>query len=177
MPQGSLTQHQPSLLEKETVSVKSISNWKFNQFLPTGNHLRNVIGKEVEWYADDSENSIGTIAFSKKQRVWNCAILRRDWMGDFQVCDLKTNLPNFRAACADCMSAKAAEKSDQRSFRNIRAVTETVSVSLIALPRKSVVKAPSSTPCLNTELTSKRGRLIMGINPEIRSQTVVAEAC
>src|SRR5476651_1770656 len=87
----------PSLLEKETMSVKSISSSKFNRFLPTRNDLRTVIGKEVEWYADDPENSIGTIAFSKKQSGWNYAILRRDWMGDFQVCNLKMNFPNVRA--------------------------------------------------------------------------------
>jgi hypothetical protein len=102
------------------VSVKSISRWKFNRFLPTCNHLRTVIGKEVEWYADDPENSIGTIAFSKEKRGWNYAIMRRDWMGDFQVCNLKTNLPNFRAANVDCVVAmKAAEKSGRRSFSEI----------------------------------------------------------
>jgi hypothetical protein len=108
------------LREAATVSAKSISSWKFNRFLPAHNHLRTVIGKEVKWYADDPENSIGTIAFSKKERGWNYAILRRDWMGDFQVCDLKTNLPNFRAASVDCVLAiKAAEKSEQRSLSEI----------------------------------------------------------
>ena len=100
--------------------VKSISSWKFNRFLPTRNDLRTVIGKEVEWYADDPENSIGTIAFSKKERGWNYAILRRDWMGDFQVCNLKTNFPNVRAASVDCVvTMKAAEKSEQRSLSEI----------------------------------------------------------
>jgi hypothetical protein len=73
------------------VSVKSISSWKFNRFLPPRNDLRTSIGKETEWYADDPENSIGTIAFSKEERGWNYAILSRDWMGDFQVCNLKAN--------------------------------------------------------------------------------------
>ena len=109
-----------SLLDKETVSVKSISSWKFNRFLPTSNHLRTVIGKEVKWYADDPENSIGTIAFSKEKRGWNYAIMRRDWMGDFQVCNQKANFPNVRAASVDCVLAmKAAEKSGRRSFSEI----------------------------------------------------------
>lgn len=102
------------------MSVKSISSSKFNRFLPTRNNLRTVIGKEVEWYADDPENSIGTIAFSKEQRGWNYAIMKRDWMGDFQVCNLKTNLLNFRAASVDCVQAmKTAEKSERRSFSEI----------------------------------------------------------
>jgi hypothetical protein len=106
-----------SLLDKETVSVKSISSWKFNRFLPPCNDLRTSIGKETEWYADDPENSIGTIAFSKEERGWNYAILSRDWMGDFQVCNLKANFKSSRAARVDCVLAmKAAEKSGGRSF-------------------------------------------------------------
>lgn len=115
--QGSPTDLPPSLLEEMIVSVKSISRWQFNRFLPARNQLRTVIGKEVEWYADDPENSIGTIAFSKEERGWNYAILRRDWMGDFQVCDLKAKLGNARAASVDCVLAmKEAEKSGQRAF-------------------------------------------------------------
>jgi hypothetical protein len=106
--------------EEEIVSVRSISSWKFNRFLPTRNHLRTVIGKEVEWYADDPENSIGTIAFSPKERGWNYALLRRDWMGDFQVCNLKANFRNSRTASVDCVLAmKTAEKSEQRSLSEI----------------------------------------------------------
>ena len=102
------------------MSVRSISGSKFNRFLPAHNNLRTVIGEEVKWYADDPENSIGTIAFSKEKRGWNYAILKRDWMGDFQVCNLKTNLLNFRAASVDCVLAMtAAEKSEQRSFSDI----------------------------------------------------------
>ncbi len=98
------------------MSVKSISRWQFNRFLPARNQLRTVIGKEVQWYADDPENSIGTIAFSKEERGWNYAILRRDWMGDFQVCDLKAKFGNVRAASVDCVLAmKKAEKSGQRA--------------------------------------------------------------
>lgn len=102
------------------MSVKCISRCQFNRFLPTRNQLGTVIGKEVEWYADDPENSIGTIAFSNEERGWNYAILTRDWMGDFQVCNLKANLGNFRAACVDCVLAmNAAEKSGQRSLSEI----------------------------------------------------------
>ena len=102
------------------MSVKSISSLKFNRFLPSRNHLRTVIGKEVEWYADDPENTIGTIAFSKQERGWNYAILRRDWMGDFQVCNLKTNFRNSRTASVDCLLAmKKAEKSGQRTLSEI----------------------------------------------------------
>jgi hypothetical protein len=110
----------PLLLEEEIVSVKSISSLKFNRFLPTRNHLRTAIGKEVEWYADDPENSIGTIAFSKEERGWNYAILRRDWMGDFQVSNLKANFRNSRTASVDCvLMMRDAEKGGQRTLSEI----------------------------------------------------------
>lgn len=99
------------------MSVKSISSRKFNRFLPAHNHLGTVIGKEVEWFADDPENSIGTIASSTKERGWNYAILRRDWMGEFQVCDLKANFRNFPAARVDFLLAmRTAQRSDRRSL-------------------------------------------------------------
>ena len=98
------------------MSVKSISSWKFNRFLPVRNDLRTAVGKEVEWFADDTENSIGTIAFSKEERGWNYAILKRDWMGDFQVCSQKADFRSLRAARIDCaLAMKAAEKSERRS--------------------------------------------------------------
>ena len=122
MPQGSTTYLHPSLLEKETVAVKNISGSKFNRFLPICNHLRTVIGKEVEWYADDPENSMGTIAFSKKKTGWNYAILSRDWMGDFQVCSLKANFQSSQAARVDCVLAmKVAEKSGRQAFSEMNA--------------------------------------------------------
>ena len=105
---GSTTHRQPSLLEEQTVSVKSISSRKFNRFLPAHNHLGTAIGEEVEWFADDRENSIGTIAFSTEERGWNYAILQRDWMGDFQVGELKANFRNVQAARINFLRAMAA---------------------------------------------------------------------
>jgi hypothetical protein len=102
------------------VSVKNISSCKFNRFLPAHNQLGTVIGKEVEWFADDFENNIGTIAFSQKKGDWNYAILRRNWMGDFQVCKLTANFRNLGAASADCrLAMTAAEQSGQRSLSEI----------------------------------------------------------
>ena len=92
---------------EETLSLKNISSWQFNRFLPARNHLRTVIGEEVEWFADGPENSIGTIAFNTKDRGWNYAVLRRDWKGDFQVCDLVANLYSLEAARADFRRAMA----------------------------------------------------------------------
>jgi len=85
----------------EVLSLKTISSRRFNRFLPAGNHLGTAIGEEVEWFVDDPENAIGTIAFDTDARGWNYAILRRDWKGDFQVCDLRAGFHNFAVTRAD----------------------------------------------------------------------------
>jgi len=102
---------------KKTLSLKNISNCQFNQFLPAGNQLGTVIGKEIEWFADDPENEIGTIAFNTSDRGWNYAILRRDWKGDFQVYDLKAKFQSFPEARADFLLAMRAAKLSERYFR------------------------------------------------------------
>ena len=84
-----------------------------------------VIGKEVEWFADAPENEIGTIAFNTTDRGWNYAILRRDWKGDFQVCDLKAKFQNLPAARADFLLAMGTAKlSEQRLLSNDRRVRQ-----------------------------------------------------
>ncbi|HVM61629.1 MAG TPA: hypothetical protein VMV72_12270 [Verrucomicrobiae bacterium] len=82
------------------LSLKTISGRRFNRFLPAGNHLRAVIGEELEWFADAPENAIGTIAFNADAASWNYAILERDWKGEFQVCELQDGFQSFPAARA-----------------------------------------------------------------------------
>ena len=81
--------------------IKNITRWKFERFLRFHAILEAAIGEEVEWSGDAVENTIGTIAYSKGARGWNYAILKRDWMGDFQVCDLGANLYSLTAARVD----------------------------------------------------------------------------
>lgn len=99
---------------EETLSLKNINSWQFNRFLPPRNHLGTVIGEEVEWFADGPENSIGTIAFNTKDGGWNYAILRRDWKGDFQVCDLNAKFQSFPAARVDFLLAMRTAKKSER---------------------------------------------------------------
>ena len=97
--------------------IKSISRWKFNRFLRFHAILEAGIGEEVQWFGDDAENMIGTIAFSKGERGWNYAILKRDWMGNFQVCDLGANLYSLEAARIDFLVAMAGtERGGVLSF-------------------------------------------------------------
>jgi hypothetical protein len=103
------------------VQIKNICRPEFEQFLRFHAILELAIGKEVEWFSDGTENTIGTIAFSQGERGWNYAVLKRDWTGDFQVRDLGANLYSLEAARVD--------------FR--RAMAETDRVEQSTLPRNS----------------------------------------
>jgi hypothetical protein len=115
------SQHNPTstvVAPEPSVRIKSISRWKFNRFLRFHVILETAIGEEVQWFGDDAENIIGTIAFSKGERGWNYAILKRDWAGNFQVCNLTANLYSLPAARIDFLVAMAGtEKGGHSVFR------------------------------------------------------------
>jgi hypothetical protein len=98
------------------VRIKNICRPEFERFLRFHAILEMAIGKEVEWFSDAVENTIGTIAFSQGERGWNYAVLRRDWTGDFQVCDLVANLYSLEAARADFRRAMAVTDKTARSI-------------------------------------------------------------
>jgi hypothetical protein len=89
------------------VEIKNICRLEFEQFLQFHVILELAMGREVEWFSDAMENTIGTIAFCQGGRGWNYAVLRRDWTGDFQVCDLGANLYSLEAARVDFRRAIA----------------------------------------------------------------------
>jgi hypothetical protein len=107
---------QPLLTGEADVFIKSIGRWKFDRLLPLHTLLETSIGKEVEWFSDAVENTIGTIAFSPRERGWNYAVLRRDWSGNFRVYDLRANLCNFDAAKIDFRLAMAAAEENEHSI-------------------------------------------------------------
>jgi len=98
------------------VRIKSISKRKFNRFLQFHAILESTIGEEVQWFDDEKENTIGTIAFSEGERGWNYAILQRDWTGKFQVCSLGANLFSLEAARIDLLVAMARTNKDGYSL-------------------------------------------------------------
>ena len=95
--------------------IKNICRPDFERFLRFHAILELAIGREVEWFSDAVENTIGTIAFSQGERGWNYAVLRRDWTGDFQVRDLGANLYSLEAARADFRRAMAAAEATEHS--------------------------------------------------------------
>ena len=98
--------------------IKHICRTEFERFLRFHAILETAIGKEVEWFSDAVENTIGTIAFCRSERGWNYVVLGRDWMGDFQVRDLRANLYSLEAARVDARRAMTeAENTEYSNYQ------------------------------------------------------------
>ena len=98
------------------MQIKNICRSEFERFLQFHAILESAIGKEVEWFSDAVENTIGTIALCHGDRGWNYAVLRRDWTGDFQVRDLGANLYSLEAARIDFRRAMATAENTEPSI-------------------------------------------------------------
>jgi hypothetical protein len=98
------------------VSVKSIDNGEFKRLLPSHLVLENLMPGQVEWFGNKARNRIGTIAAGKGQAGWRYAILRRDKVGDFRVCDVRANFSSQQAARVDFLLAmRGSGPSQQKS--------------------------------------------------------------
>jgi hypothetical protein len=97
------------------VRIKNICRPEFERFLRFHAILETAIGKEVEWFSDAIENTIGTIAFCQGEQVWNYVVLKRDWTGDFQVRDLRANLYSLDAARVDSRRAMTEAENTEHS--------------------------------------------------------------
>ena len=97
------------------MSARSISRDEFVRCLGLHDDLERFVGKEIEWFADDTGNVIGTIALAG--RGWSCVILKRDKTGGFRVCTVRGSLYSVDAARADVLSEmKVAERTGQKVF-------------------------------------------------------------
>jgi hypothetical protein len=96
------------------VPIKHIARREFNQLLPHHLLLEDLMGEQVEWFANKAKSLIGTIALTKVGRSWNFAVLRRNKQGNFQVCDIGQNFFNLRQTMVQFMYAMVAAKSSRQ---------------------------------------------------------------
>lgn len=94
--------------------IKHIARWEFNQLLPNHLVLENLMGDQVEWFANKAKNLIGTIALTKVGRSWNFAVLRRNKLGNFQVCEIGQNFFNLGQTMVQFTYAMIAAKNSQQ---------------------------------------------------------------
>ena len=93
--------------------IKSIARWEFNQLLPHHLVLEKLMGEQVEWFANKTKSLIGTIALTKVGRSWNFAVLRRNKLGNFQVCEIGQNFFNLGQTMVQFRYAMAAAKNNR----------------------------------------------------------------
>lgn len=96
------------------LAIKNIGRWEFNRLLPHHLVLESLTGEQVEWFANQAKNLIGTIALTKTGRSWNYAILRRNKLGNFQVCDIGQNFFNLKQTLVQFTYAMVAAKKDRQ---------------------------------------------------------------
>jgi hypothetical protein len=96
------------------VPIRNISRVDLDQFLPHRFAIGRFIGAEVEWFADEAGNSIGTIAEGTTNANWGYAVLRRDVNGGYLFWDLKTGIESCDAARTQIVRAlEATQKNGQ----------------------------------------------------------------
>ena len=94
------------------MSFDSIRKEEFDRFLLPHLGLESVMEWQVEWFANRSGTTIGTIAVGKTNEGWNYAVFKRDEAGSFQVCKLGVDAYSLDDARSEFMlEMTAAENS------------------------------------------------------------------
>ena len=96
---------------------ESISREQFDAFLPPNLVLERLMVEQVEWFANQLRNIIGTIA-GKADDGWSYAVLKGDRKGNYRVCTLGGDTFSLRAARSRFLrDMEAAEKAEEEIAR------------------------------------------------------------
>ena len=91
-----------------TTAITKISRKEFNRLFTFDSELAPYIGEELEWYANDAKNVIGTIAGGILGFRWSYTVLRRNVLGDFLAATLSRNFMHFQTARVACLQEMEA---------------------------------------------------------------------
>jgi hypothetical protein len=67
------------------MTINSIPGARFDRLLTANVFLEPVIGKEVEWFADDAETTLGTVAEGGLFDQWTYVVLGKGGTDGFRV--------------------------------------------------------------------------------------------
>jgi hypothetical protein len=79
-------------LTAEAIHVDSIPRSRFDRLLAGNRFLEPVIGNEVEWFADTSENLLGTVADGLLFDRWTYVLLAKGGITGFRVLRIEFGL-------------------------------------------------------------------------------------
>jgi hypothetical protein len=74
---------------------------------------------QVEWFANKTGTTIGTLAAGKRDEGWNYAVLNRDKAGNFQICKLGVDAFSLDDARSEFMCEMAAAETRQAGNWNL----------------------------------------------------------
>ena len=80
------------------MSIKTISQPRFDALCFMRNPAVKIIGEEREWYSDDDENVLGVVIFDRPDKDWLYVILGRDEVARFRAIDQEINYTTDTAA-------------------------------------------------------------------------------
>jgi len=80
------------------MAVKNISRERFAQLLPADFSVESSGGNQLEWWANEGETILGTVAKQKSTEGWLYVLLGRDGHGEFGVLSLELGMNSLHAA-------------------------------------------------------------------------------
>ncbi len=96
------------------MAIRSISREEFQSLMPTHGLLRSVLGEPQEWFVDQDEQIIGTVAVGRTGKDWNFVVLGREPKGTFRAFVLERNLGSRGDAQAGLLRAMGEAEKGQR---------------------------------------------------------------
>jgi hypothetical protein len=118
------------------VSFESIRKEKFDQFLPPHLGAESLMEWQVEWFANKTGTTIGTLAVGKLDEGWNFAVLKRDQTGHFQISKLGVDAFSLDDARSEFMREMATVEN--RGWEAVKGAS--------ALPFTDSPPAPTPPP-------------------------------
>ena len=100
------------------MAIKSISKLEFDAFKPSRSPMIAAITEEVEWFADEAHNIIGTVICDTTDSDWSYVILGRDERGSFRAIQAQSTIEDRGMAKTKLLLAMGTvEASGQTVFR------------------------------------------------------------
>lgn len=90
------------------MAIRSITRGEFQLLMPSHELLRCVVGEQVDWYVDESETVIGTVAAGKTDGNWVYVVLGRERTGMFRAVAMNRTMESREEAGAELLQAMSA---------------------------------------------------------------------
>jgi hypothetical protein len=100
------------------MSIKTIPRTEFDRLQPLHAALESLMGEQVEWFSNRSENLLGFVAKGEGVGGWNYAILKRDKEGQFHVRKVMNNFFSVKDASVDLRLSMAEIEKIERLNRD-----------------------------------------------------------